>query len=202
MNTHSSGDRRTAAGMRAALAVLAVCTALAVAGLRVQAQKVGTPGGSFELTDQTGRPFSSAQLAGAPYALFFGFTYCPDICPTTLIEMSHHLTALGTDGDRLKVVFVTVDPARDTAEHLRSYLASFDARIIGLTGSEEQIAAVAKAWNAHHQTFVESNGEITIVHSAYVYLMDAGNRLAGTLNFQEPEADQLAKLRALLARRG
>ena len=82
---------------------------------------------------------------------------------------------------------------------MHTYLASFDARIIGLTGSEAQIAEAAKGWNAHYNTFTESDGSITIVHSAHVYLMDADNRLAATLNFQEPEAEQLAKLQALLA---
>jgi protein SCO1/2 len=165
----------------------------------LRAQKVGASGGAFELTDQTGKRFSSAALAGLPYALFFGFTHCPDICPTTLVEMSNHLAALGPDADRLKVVFITVDPERDTPEHLRAYLASFDARIVGLTGSEAEITVAAKGWNAHHQKFFESDGTTTIVHSAYVYLMDADNRLAGTLNFQEPEAEQLAKLKALVA---
>lgn len=164
-----------------------------------QAQKIGSAGGSFDLIDQNGRPFSSTSLVGRPYAIFFGFTHCPDICPTTLVEMGNHLSALGPDADRLKVVFVTVDAARDTPEHLRTYLASFDARIIGLTGSEAQIAEAAKGWDAHYNTFTESDGSITIVHSAHVYLMDADNRLAATLNFQEPEAEQLAKLKALLA---
>jgi protein SCO1 len=164
-----------------------------------QAQKIGSSGGSFDLIDQNGGPFSSASLVGRPYAIFFGFTHCPDVCPTTLVAMGNHLSALGSDADRLKVVFVTVDAARDTPEHLRTYLASFDTRIIGLTGSEAQIAKAAQGWNAHYNTFTESDGSITIVHSAHVYLMDADNRLAATLNFQEPEAEQLAKLKALLA---
>jgi protein SCO1 len=183
---------------RIAAVVLAAIAVIAPVG----AQEIGAPGGAFELTDQDAKPFSSSFLAGRPYALFFGFTHCPDICPTTLIEMSNHLAALGADGDRLKVVFVTVDPERDTPAHLRTYLASFDPRIIGLTGSEAEIAAVAKVWNAHHQRFVETDGTVTIVHSAYVYLMDADNRLAGTLTFQEPESEQRAKLKALLAKGG
>jgi protein SCO1/2 len=164
-----------------------------------QAQKIGSSGGSFDLIDQNGRPFSSTSLVGRPYAIFFGFTHCPDICPTTLVELGNHLSALGPDADRLKIVFVTVDAARDTPEHLRTYLASFDPRIIGLTGNEAQIAEAAKGWDAHYNTFAESDGSIIIVHSAHVYLMDADNRLAATLNFQEPETEQLAKLKTLLA---
>jgi protein SCO1 len=156
-------------------------------------------GGPFRLIDQNGNPITEADIKGRPFLVFFGYTHCPDVCPTTLVEMGNHLAALGPDADRLKVVFVTVDAARDTPEHLRTYLASFDARIIGLTGSEGQIAEAAQGWNAHYNKFTESDGSITIVHSAHVYLMDADNRLAATLNFQEAEAEQLAKLRALLA---
>jgi protein SCO1/2 len=181
---------------------LAVAAALVIAALPdtdAHAQKIGSTGGSFELTDQTGKPFPSTALAGRPYAIFFGFTHCPDVCPTTLVEMSNHLAALGAEADKLRVVFVSVDYDRDTPDTLRAYLGSFDARIIGLTGSEAQIAEAAKGWDAHYDKFTESNGSITIVHSAHVYLMDADNRLAATLNFQEPEAEQLAKLKRLLA---
>jgi protein SCO1 len=182
-----------------ALAVVAALAAAAVSASQACAQKIGSQGGSFELTDHNGRPFSSSTLAGRPYAIFFGFTHCPDICPTTLLEMSNHLAALGPDADKMTVVFVSVDPQRDTPELLHSYLASFDARIIGLTGSEAGIAEAAGGWDAFYNKIPESDGSVTVVHSAHVYLMGADNRLAGTLNFQEPEALQLAKLKALLA---
>jgi protein SCO1/2 len=154
---------------------------------------------AFAAIDHTGRPFSSASLAGQPYAIFFGFTRCPDVCPTTLLEMSKELQDLGADGDRLKVVFVTVDAEHDTPERLREYLASFDSRIIGLTGSAEQIAAIAKVWNVFYYKLPEADGSYSYTHSAYVYLMDRNHRRAGTLNFQDPEAEQLAKLKTLLA---
>lgn len=179
------------------------CAATACAGLHAsafaQADKPGHVGGAFELMDHFGKPFSSAQLAGVPYAIFFGFTDCPDVCPTTLVSMSNNLVALGQDAAALRVIFVSVDPERDTPEHIRDYLTSFDARIIGLTGSAEQIAATAKAWNAFYHRLAESNGSYTITHSAYVYLMDRDNRLRGTLGFQETEAEQMRKLKALLA---
>lgn len=164
-----------------------------------QADKPGRVGGTFELIDHLGKPFSSAQLTGGPYAIFFGFTHCPDVCPTTLLAMSNNLAALGRDADALHVIFVSVDPERDTAAHMREYLSSFDARIVGLTGSAEQIAATAKAWNAFYHKLREDDGSYTINHSAYVYLMDRDNRLRGTLGFNESEADQIGKLRALLA---
>jgi protein SCO1/2 len=162
------------------------------------AQTVGSAGGAFELIDHTGKPFSSATLAGQPYAIFFGFTQCPDVCPTTLLQMSHHLATLGPKADRLKVLLVTVDPQRDTPALLRQYLASFDSRIIGLTGTETQIAATAKAWNAFYDKLPELDGSYTIVHSAYVYLMDRNNKIVATLGFNQPEAEQIAKLQKLL----
>jgi protein SCO1 len=154
---------------------------------------------AFAAIDRTGRPFSSAALVGQPYAIFFGFTRCPDVCPTTLLEMSKELQDLGADGDRLKVVFVTVDADHDTPERLREYLSSFDSRIIGLTGSAEQIATIAKVWNVFYYKLAEADGSYSFTHSAYVYLMDRNNRRAGTLNFQDSEAEQLAKLKTLLA---
>ena len=181
--------------------LLAVSAALYVGTGRAptaHAQAIGSSGGAFELIDHNGKPFSSAALAGQPYAIFFGFTHCPDICPTTLLEMSNNLQSLGPDGDRLKVVFVTVDPERDTPAHLRDYLAFFDSRIVGLTGSEPQIAAAAKGWNAFYNKVPEDDGTYTIAHSAYVYLMSRDNRLVGTLGFQEAESEQLAKLKMLL----
>jgi protein SCO1/2 len=177
-----------------------VCVGTGLATL-AHAQPRDTLGPSFELTDHNGKPFSSAALAGRPYAVFFGFTHCPDVCPTTLLEMSNVLQSLGADADRLRIVFVTVDPERDTPEQLRQYLESFDPRIIGLTGSEQQIAAVAKGWNAFHNKIPEGDGTYTVVHSAYVYLMDRGNRLAGTMGFQDTEAEQVAKLKALIGSR-
>lgn len=153
------------------------------------------------LTDQSGAPFRAARLAGRPYALFFGFTHCPDICPTTLLQMSHLLQQLGADADRLTILFVTVDPERDTAEALKSYLTSFDPRIIALTGAPEQIKSVAAAWKAVYDRIDEGNSSYTIAHSAHVYLMDLSGRQRGTLNFQEDEALQLAKLKDLIAAR-
>jgi protein SCO1/2 len=186
---------------------LAVVVTSALAGLcaatcdsaGARAQVIGSAGGAFELTDHNGKPFSSATLAGKPYALFFGYTNCPDICPTTLIEITNLLRRLGANADRLQVLFVTVDPEHDTPEHLRVYLESFDPRIVALTGSAEQIAAVAKAWKASYYMLPEDGGGYAVVHSAYVYLMDRDNRLADTFGFQEAEHAQLAKLEKLLA---
>lgn len=166
---------------------------------RAQLQGAARIGGSFKLTAHEGRLFSSDMLKERPYALFFGFTNCPDVCPTTLLEMSNHLAALGPEGDRLTVLFVTVDPERDTAEYLKAYLASFDRRIIGLTGNAGEIASVAHGYHAFYEKVPTSSG-YTMNHTATVYLIDRKGVLASTMNHQDPEAVQREKLRRLLAR--
>jgi protein SCO1/2 len=184
-------------------AALGSCLLLAawfgvLVGAPALAQSNGDVGATFELIDQNGKPFSGATLAGRPYAIFFGFTHCPDVCPTTLMTISNTLRRLGAQADRLSILFVSIDPERDTPEVLRQYLATFDARIIGLTGTEAQIAAAAKGWKVFHNKIPEDDGTYTIVHSAYVYLMDRANRLVGTMGFQDSEEEQAAKLRSLI----
>jgi protein SCO1 len=162
-----------------------------------------TIGGPFKLTAQDGRVFDSAELKGKPYALFFGFTRCPDICPTTMLEMGQHLQALGPAADKLKAVFVTVDPERDTPELLKDYLSAFDTRIIGLTGTPAEIAAVAKSYRAFYEKVPSKagakEGDYTMNHTASVYLMDGNGKFKGTFNFQEKQEIQREKLRRLAA---
>lgn len=158
-------------------------------------------GGDFQLTDHNGKPFSSASLKGQPYALFFGFTHCPDICPTTLFEMSKHLEALGPKADKLKVFFITVDPARDTPEQLKKYLSAFDPRITGLSGSEAQIADVSKKFRIIAEKVATSGGDYTMNHTATVFLFNAKGTLASTLSWQEDEKTRAAKLEKLVDQR-
>jgi len=156
----------------------------------------------FTLTTQKGEQFSSESLKGHPYMVFFGYTHCPDICPTTLQEVSTHLADLGDKAGQLKVLFITVDPARDTAENLASYLSSFDSRIIGLTGSEAQIRHVAKLYHAYFEK-VEPSGDsddYAMNHTASVYLFDRSGKLVSTLNWQEKASVRQAKLEKLLTR--
>lgn len=166
-------------------------------GRRIGAANIGGP---FTLTTHDGRKLSSADLAGRPFAVFFGFTHCPDVCPTTLFEMSENLKALGPDGDRLTVLFITVDPERDTRELLATYLESFDPRIIGLTGTQEEIDAVVKAYRATYQRVPTEGGGYTINHTASVYLMDRQGNFAGTLDYHEQQETQMRKLRRLIER--
>jgi protein SCO1/2 len=175
------------------LALVLIATSSAFSQELARAQRLEA------LTDQFGKPFSVAAIAGRPYALFFGFTYCPDVCPTTLLQMSNLLQRLGSNADRVTILFVTVDPERDTPEQIKSYLTSFDPRIIGLTGTSDHIRAVAAAWRAAYDRIDEENGAYTIAHSAHVYLMDRSGRQIGTMNFQDDEAAQMEKLRQLIA---
>jgi len=158
-------------------------------------------GGDFELVDHDGNAFSSQALKGKPHAIFFGFTHCPDICPTTLFEMTKHLDELGPKADTLKVLFVTVDPDRDTPEHLKTYLSAFDDRIVGLTGNEKQVASAVKAYRVFAEKVPTSDGDYTMNHTATVYLFDGKGTLASTLSWEEDENTRLAKL-ARLAERG
>lgn len=180
----------------------AVAAALGMSGfLTLPGQEslpfTGAANAAFELTRQDGSRFSSKLLAGRPFAIFFGFTNCPDVCPTTLLTMSNHLRSLGDKADRLQVLFVTVDPERDTAAHLANYLSSFDPRIIGLTGSAEEIRNVARIYRVNYRK-VPAGQTYTMDHTATVFLVDARGRLAGTLELEGAEAGQLARLRKLV----
>ena len=154
-------------------------------------------GGPFELTTHEGKRLSSADLAGTPFALFFGFTHCPDVCPTTMLELSNAMKALGADADRMRFLFVSVDPERDTPEQLKLYLSNFDPRITGLVGTPQEIAAVAKAYRAIYEKVPTKDG-YTYNHTALVYLMGRDGRLVGTINYQESVEAQLKKLRRLI----
>jgi len=184
----------------AAIAVLLVVLAIGA----WQWQKGGSPiagiaiGGPFELTDQHGATVTEASLKGHPSAMFFGYTFCPDVCPTTLSDLSLLLQKLGPDGDRLKAYFVTVDPERDTREHMADYLQAFDPRLIGLTGSRDEIDRMLKAYRVYSKKIPGDGGDYTMDHTAAVYLLDSDGRLTGTLDYQEPEAAALAKLKRLV----
>ena len=157
-------------------------------------------GGPFELTSHDGSRFSSNALKGQPYMIFFGFTHCPDICPTTLLEVSNTLAELGPKADRIKVLFVTVDPQRDTKESLNEYLKAFDPRIIGLTGSEDEIAHVAKLYLAKYKKVPATGDNYTMDHTASVLLFDSTGKLVSTLNWQEPAETRKKKLEKLVSR--
>lgn len=158
-------------------------------------------GGPFTLVDQTGATVTRDSLKGRPTAMFFGFTQCPDVCPTTLAEAGQWLKALGPGADRLNVVFVSVDPERDTPEALKTYLSAFDDRIRGLTGSPEAIAAMTKAFRVYARK-VPTGSSYVMDHTAAVYLLNADQRFVGTINYQEPTEQAMGKLRRLVGAAG
>lgn len=142
-------------------------------------------GGPFQLTDQSGKRVSEASYKGGPMIVFFGFTHCPDVCPTTLFEMTEVLKRIPKD-KKVAALFVTVDPERDTPALLKEYLSSFDPRISGLTGSREEIDAALKAYRVFAKKVPQENGEYSMDHSAIIYLMDKQGRFVNALNMQQP----------------
>ena len=157
-------------------------------------------GGPFTLIAPDGSPFPSTKLAGKPFAIFFGFTRCPDVCPTSLARMARLRKQLGADGARFEIVFVSVDPGHDKPADVSRYAAMFGTPIHGLTGTDTQLAAVEKAYGVYVQKVPQPGGDYTVDHTAAIYLMDAEGRFADTINFQEPDADSLAKLKRLVGR--
>lgn len=147
-------------------------------------------GGSFHLVDQTGAAVDEGVLLGKWSAVFFGYTYCPDVCPTTLSTLGQAADALGKQSDRFQVVFITVDPQRDTPAALAAYLnsSSFPKATRGLTGSPAQIAAVARAYHVYYQK-VPQSGSYTMDHSAVVYLMDPKGRFVRPLDVSAPPSE-------------
>ncbi len=137
-------------------------------------------GGQFQLIDQNGKPFSDANLKGKWHLIFFGYTHCPDACPTALNEMSLALDRLGIKRDEVGVVFITVDPERDTPDVLKSYVQNFDAPIVALTGSPEAVAQAAKAYRVFYAKHPRADGDYDMDHSAVIYVMNPEGRFTAT----------------------
>jgi protein SCO1/2 len=159
---------------------------------------VARVGGPFTLTSHTGERFDNARLAGKPYLMFFGFTHCPDICPTTLMELTDLMAELGPDANRIRPLFVTVDPERDTQEILSDYMTAFDERIVALRGTPKETEAVAKAFAAYYRKVPLEGGNYTMDHTAGVFMMDGEGKFSGILDIHEQRDAILAKLRRLV----
>ena len=130
--------------------------------------------------------------------MVFGFTHCPDVCPTTLFEVSEILRSLGPDADRTRAVFITVDPERDTPAVMKDYLSSFDPHLSGLTGDPAAVAAVAKAYRVYYKKVPLDQGGYTMDHTAIVYLMDKDGRFVAPFNLKRPAEAAAADLRRYL----
>jgi protein SCO1/2 len=141
-------------------------------------------GGPFSLTDQNGQSFSDKDLKGKSFLVFFGFTHCPDVCPTTLFEISEVLRNLGPEADHAAALFISVDPERDTPAAMKDYLANFDPHIRGLTGDAAALDAVAKAYRVYYKKVPLEGGDYTMDHTAIVYLMDKAGRFVAPVNMR------------------
>jgi protein SCO1/2 len=162
---------------------------------------IATPsavGGPFQLVDQNGKSITDKDLKGHPTLIFFGFTHCPDICPTTLFEVSEIMRELGKDADRVRALFVTVDPERDTPEKLKDYLSSFDPHLTGVTGDMASIAAMGKAYRVYFKKVPLDGGGYTMDHTALVYLMDKEGRFVAPFNMKRRPEEAAADLRRYL----
>ena len=164
-------------------ATLALLAALLVAGTsyyfansshRETGSGTALVGGPFTLTDHTGRKVTDKDFLGKFTLVFFGYTYCPDVCPTELQVMSAALDSLGAKADDIQPIFISIDPQRDTPEVLKQYVANFHPRLVGLTGSPEEIASVAKAYRVYYSKVEGSSGPDNYLmdHSTILYLMD------------------------------
>lgn len=156
--------------------------------------------GVYSLTDQDGKPVDQTVFTGHPSALFFGFTHCPEVCPTTMAEMASWFEALGDEGKDLQAYFVTIDPERDTPAILGDYVGWVSDRITGITGSPEEIAKIANAWGVYYAKVPLEGEDYTMDHTASVFLLDAKGEFQGTIAYREDQATALGKLRNLLAK--
>ena len=190
---------------------LFVLGAVAVGGFNVRdlgymradnpsAPEIAVPlGGAFSLVDQKGQPINESVFRGKPSAAFFGYTHCPDVCPTTLIDMTGWIEALGKDADKLRFVFVTVDPERDTPEVMNDYVSAFSDKIVGITGEPDKVHAMVRDYKIVSRKVPGEGGEYLMDHTASVLLLDARGSLVSTISPDERREDAVAKLKRLVA---
>jgi protein SCO1/2 len=197
MNTMKT-IRITAWALLAAVLLLAGLSYVGFGTLRDKAASLADIGGAFTLASARGGAVDSDSLRGNPYAIFFGFTHCPEVCPTALYEMSALLAKLGDDATDFRVFFVTVDPERDTVEVMKDYIANFDPRIEALVPSLEQLPKLAADFRVHYAKVPTSGGGYTMDHTASIFLIDGDGRFAGTIAYGEAADMREAKLRKLL----
>jgi len=155
-------------------------------------------GGPFQLTDQSGATVTEKSLQGRPSLIFFGFTHCPDVCPTALFEISEILRAMGKDADRVNAYFISVDPERDGEAAMKDYLSSFDPHLKGLTGDPDAIAKVLSAYRVYAKKVPLKDGDYTMDHTALTYLMDRDGRFVAPFNLNRTPDEAAADLKKYL----
>ena len=163
--------------------------------------KVAQPaaiGGPFQLTDQAGKAFTDKNLKGKPTLIFFGYTHCPDVCPTSLFEMSEVLRAMGKDADKVNAVFISVDPERDTTATMKDYLSSFDPHLEGLSGDPAETAKVVTSYRVYAKKVPTKDGDYTMDHTALIYLMDRDGRFVSPFNLKRTPEEAAVELKRYL----
>ncbi|AEQ52813.1 SCO family protein [Pelagibacterium halotolerans] len=153
--------------------------------------------GDYRLVTHTGEDVDDTIFVGKPSLVFFGFTHCPDVCPTTLADIEYWFTELGGDANDMQAFFVTADPERDTVEVMAEYVGWFSERIIGLTGEPEEIAEMIDAWGVFTQRTDLEGGGYNVDHTASVFMLDSGGRFFGTISYEENSETAIAKVRRL-----
>jgi protein SCO1 len=181
----------------ASLAVGLLLMMWAMGGLKNVAAPAAI-GGPFQLTDQAGESVTDQNLKGRPTLIFFGFTHCPDVCPTSLFEISEVLRAMGKDADRVNAWFVSVDPERDTAAAMKDYLSSFDPHLKGLTGDPQAVAKVLSAYRVYAKKVPLKDGDYTMDHTALIYLMDREGRFVAPFNLRRSPQEAASDLKRYL----
>jgi protein SCO1/2 len=163
--------------------------------------RTGTPliGGPFTLTSADGRTVTDQTYRGKWMLIYFGYTFCPDACPTALSNMSIALQKLGSEADKLQPLFITVDPKRDTRQVMSAYLESFDPRIVGLVGTQAQTDAVAKTYRVYFEPHKDGGDNYLIDHSAYFYLMDPDGKFVDVIEGVTPGDQMAERLRELIS---
>lgn len=187
-------------------ALLACGLAVGIAGCsvspdtsnRTSAAEHAGPGGPFKLVDTKGQTVTDQTLKGKPYAIFFGFTRCPDVCPTTMARMELLHKKLGTQAAKMNVVFVSVDPEHDKREDIASFLSMFDAPVIGLTGDPAELKRMEKSFKIYVERVPLPNGDYTIDHTARILLFDRDGQFADTMDAKEPEDQAVKRLSRLI----
>ena len=155
-------------------------------------------GGPFQLTDQHGKTVTDKSLKGKPSLIFFGYTHCPDVCPTSLFEMSEVLRAMGKDADKVNALFISVDPERDTPATMKEYLSSFDPHLEGLSGDPAETAKVITSYRVYAKKVPTNDGDYTMDHTALIYLMDRNGQFVSPFNLKRTPEEAASELKRYL----
>lgn len=175
--------------------ILVVAVGTLLPGPKTQQTGTVPIGGPFNLLDENGKPVTEQILNGKPSLIFFGFTHCPDVCPTALFELSEIFRALGPDADKAQGFYITVDPERDTPAVMKSYLSSFVPQLHGLSGTPEATEAIKKEYRVYSRKVPLDGGDYTMDHTAVIYLMDKTGTFVGPFNTKRPPAEAAAELK-------